>query len=276
MKNTVNPRIAERRGWAKFGASARDGPGPQNATTSVGENIELNLRQNLGAKGGAGGAGGGGSGGGADGEGMNGEGEDGVNGGGLTEKELQKEKLKGATVKCRICNGEHFTARCPYKATMAPDGEPAAGEPAADPMAEGGGAGGVGATKGKYVAPGARAGAAGGGERMGGKYERDDLATLRVTNVRAPSLILFSPSPISLSFVSSSSSPSSPTTLKTLYTKLTNRHSPTPVTLSLSPFPFLPLSHTCTHTHSHKNKQNRSPNTPKKTTCAKCSAATAG
>ena len=96
--------------------------------------------------------------------------------------EKKKEALKTATVKCRICNGDHFTARCPFKGTMAPDGEPPAGEPAADPMASemGGAAAGV---KGSYVPPAMRKGAAGGGEKMGGKYERDDLATLRVTNV---------------------------------------------------------------------------------------------
>lgn len=101
-----------------------------------------------------------------------------------------KDKLKDKKVKCRICNGEHFTARCPYKDTMAPVGEAEAGE--------GGGAGGAGADapeaagglgsgKSSYVPPHMRNGgaAASGGDRMGGgKYERDDLATLRVTNVR--------------------------------------------------------------------------------------------
>lgn len=46
--------------------------------------------------------------------------------------------------------------------------------------------GGLGTGGGGYVPPHLRkGGAAGAGERMGGKYERDDLATLRVTNVRA-------------------------------------------------------------------------------------------
>lgn len=43
--------------------------------------------------------------------------------------------------------------------------------------------GGLGTGGGGYVPPHLRKGAAGAGERMGGKYERDDLATLRVTNV---------------------------------------------------------------------------------------------
>ena len=88
-------------------------------------------------------------------------------------------------MKCRICSGEHFTARCPYKDTMAPvDAEGAA----IDPLAEDGGAaekaeGGLGSGGSSYVPPHLRKGGAGAGERMGGKYERDDLATLRVTNV---------------------------------------------------------------------------------------------
>lgn len=49
--------------------------------------------------------------------------------------------------------------------------------------------GGLGTGGGGYVPPHLRkGGAAGAGERMGGKYERDDLATLRVTNVVPPRL----------------------------------------------------------------------------------------
>ena len=43
--------------------------------------------------------------------------------------------------------------------------------------------GGLGDSKSTYLPPHLRNKGAGGGERMGGKYERDDLATLRVTNV---------------------------------------------------------------------------------------------
>ena len=49
--------------------------------------------------------------------------------------------------------------------------------------------GGLGGGGGGYVPPHLRkGGAATTGERMGGKYERDDLATLRVTNVSARAL----------------------------------------------------------------------------------------
>ena len=160
LKHKVNPRIAERRAWSKFGLAAKDGPGPQSDTTTVGENIELTPRQGY----------------------RTAEKED--PGSAMSELEKKKQELKNTTVKCRICNGEHFTARCPFKGTMAPEGEPGMGEPAADPMAEGPGAA-VAGVKGSYVPPALRgkSGASMAGEKMGGKYERDDLATLRVTNV---------------------------------------------------------------------------------------------
>jgi translation initiation factor 3 subunit G len=167
-RETVSPRVAERKHWAKFGASAKDGQGPAPDTTSVGENIifrpSTNWRKDA---------------------------KDETND---PNAQAMKDKLKDKKVKCRICNGEHFTARCPYKDTMAPIGEAgAAGDvaaglpdegPAGAPAAGGAGAG----KKGSYVPPALRGGAgAGAGERMGGaggKYgERDDLATLRVTNV---------------------------------------------------------------------------------------------
>jgi len=160
----VNPRVAERKGWAKFGLEKGHAAGPSFDTTSVGENIIF--RPSVTWK--------------KDGKEEKKVGDD------------PKDKLKNMKVKCRICDGEHFTARCPFKDTMAPMGEDA---PGASGGAEGGeeeGAtkeGGLGTGGGGYVPPHLRkGGAAGAGERMGGKYERDDLATLRVTNVVPPRL----------------------------------------------------------------------------------------
>ena len=71
---------------------------------------------------------------------------------------------------------------------MAPVGEEGSADVAAGPADAVEGPGGLGSGKSSYVPPHMRNGAAaGGGDRMGGgKYERDDLATLRVTNVSWP------------------------------------------------------------------------------------------
>ena len=166
-RERVDPAIAERRAWAKFGLEKGKGKGPQPDTTSVGENIVFRPSRDWKAV----------------------QAAEAKDGGGKAEEKSLKEQLRDKKVKCRICQGEHFTARCPFKDTMAPadDGT----TPAADPMAEdGGGApaeGGLGAGGSSYVPPHMRKGASGGGDRMGGKFERDDLATLRVTNVCLPS-----------------------------------------------------------------------------------------
>lgn len=163
-REVVNPRVAERKKWAKFGLSANDGNGPAHDTTSVGENIIFRPSANWKQE-------------------AKDEAKD-------PNAQSMKEKLKDKTVQCRICRGEHFTARCPYKETMAPVGETAdvaAGmgdEPTAGGLSKMGGDPNV--KKGSYVPPALRNKGAGvEGEKMGGKYsDRDDLATLRVTNVR--------------------------------------------------------------------------------------------
>lgn len=164
IRTVVNPRVAARKKWPKFGLSANDPPGPAADTTSVGENIifrpSANWKQDAQK-----------------------EEQD-------PNAQAMKDKLRSSKVKCRICSGEHFTARCPYKDTMAPPGgeaDVAAGM--GDDLAVGGaskaGEGAGAGAKGSYVPPALRKGAGGdAGEKMGGKYsDRDDLATLRVTNV---------------------------------------------------------------------------------------------
>ncbi|KAK5167211.1 translation initiation factor eIF3 subunit g [Saxophila tyrrhenica] len=160
IKKKENPRVAERRQWAKIGPEAGKPPGPRPDTTTLGENIIF--RPVVGFKSGQ-----------------------------QQEKNPEEDKkadaLKKMQIKCRICQGDHFTTKCPFKDTMAPEGEAAGPPPDMDERMGGGGAegglgGGIG---GSYVPPHMRkgAGASSGGERMGGKFERDDLATLRVTNV---------------------------------------------------------------------------------------------
>lgn len=163
----MNPRVADRKSWGKFGLSAKDKAGPAVDTTTVGENIifkpSVNWRKDAKEE--------------------------------KVEVGSMKDKLKDKKVKCRICTGEHFTAKCPYKDTMAPVGEEGTADVAAGAGDVAEGAGGLGAGKSSYVPPHMRngGGAAAAGERMGGgKYaERDDLATLRVTNVCTTPLFIF-------------------------------------------------------------------------------------
>jgi len=155
VKKKENPRVAERRAWPKMGPEAGKPPGPRPDTTTLGENIIF--RPVMGFK--------------------SGQQQEKA-----PEEDKKSEQLKKMQIKCRICSGDHFTTKCPFKDTMAPEGEAAGPVPDLDERM-GGDAGGGGGPGGSYVPPHLRKGGAATGERMGGKYERDDLATLRVTNV---------------------------------------------------------------------------------------------
>ncbi|KAJ5407997.1 hypothetical protein N7509_001880 [Penicillium cosmopolitanum] len=155
VRENVNPQVAERRQWPKFGNEKGHPVGPSFDTTSVGENIVFRPSTNWKA------------------QAKEAEKEGG-------EKGSIQDQLKDKKVKCRICSGEHFTARCPFKDTMAPVEESTAGGAGDTGEAE---AGGLGAGKSSYVPPHMRNGGSGGGDKMGGRFEKDDLATLRVTNV---------------------------------------------------------------------------------------------
>ncbi|KAK9763075.1 translation initiation factor eIF3 subunit g, variant 2 [Basidiobolus ranarum] len=129
----VNHVVAERKKWAKFGQEKGNKPGPDMSTTTVGEQIFLRLSTNA----------------------QNVETED-------PDSKL-KEQLKGKKILCRICKGDHFTLKCPYKDTLKPldeltsalnESKPAATEAAAAEAS----------TSGRYVPPALRgkmAGAAG-------------------------------------------------------------------------------------------------------------------
>jgi translation initiation factor 3 subunit G len=153
IKTTVNPRVAERKQWAKFGAEKGKPAGPQTDTVSVAENI---LFRPVAA--------------------WKASNED------KGDEAKKKAELKNAKIKCRICSGDHFTTKCPFKDTMAPEGDVAPAD-MPDDAPGGSAAGGLGSGSGGYVPPHLR-GRGGAGEKMGGgKFDRDDSATLRVTNV---------------------------------------------------------------------------------------------
>ena len=150
VKTTVNPRVAERKQWEKFGQEKGKPAGPQTDTVSVAENIVF--RPVAGWK-------------------ANAEEKS-------AEEQKKTDALKSAKIKCRICQGDHFTTKCPFKDTMGESEATPADMPDDAPQA-----GGLGTGKSSYVPPHLRGRAGGEGEKMGGKFERDDLATLRVTNV---------------------------------------------------------------------------------------------
>lgn len=102
------------------------------------------------------------------------------------EQNIKTELAKAGAGKvvCRLCKGDHFTAKCPYKDSLA--GLETAEIPPTDEFAPAADAPPAAPTGGKYVPPSMRPGARGPGESMnraGGTGSREDLPTLRVTNI---------------------------------------------------------------------------------------------
>ncbi|GJE86710.1 translation initiation factor 3, RNA-binding subunit [Phanerochaete sordida] len=158
QKQVVDHTVAERKTWSKFGAEKGNKPGPDRATTTVGESVMLKL--SAGNK--------------------QSEPEQ-------SAEQAMKSNLARAgagKVVCRLCKGDHFTAKCPYKDSLpgldGADTPPFGGDDTAAPQEPA-----APTTGGKYVPPSMRGGGARGpGEAMGRPGgNRDDLPTLRVTNI---------------------------------------------------------------------------------------------
>merc|ERR1712168_187793 len=159
----VSKSIAHRKAWPKFGLAVKDNPhGPDSSMTYVGDDVFLVFTTNK---------------------------ED------LEEadKEDPLKKLKGSSiVKCRVCKGDHWTTKCPYKDSLQPLKEIEEKEKQAENVdtstmaAEIAAKTGVGAGPTKYVPPSLRGGADGKerrGETMSSRRQTDEAATLRVTNL---------------------------------------------------------------------------------------------
>ncbi|KAG0745985.1 hypothetical protein G6F57_008845 [Rhizopus arrhizus] len=153
----VNKAVAQRKKWAKFGEEEGRKPGPDLATTTIGENIPLKLKSNTGK-----------------------------NVDVVAEEEAKSKiqnQLKTKNIACRICKGEHFTSKCPYKDTMQPLDEIASTIEAVkldtvDTIRTEESSTGPS----KYTPPHLRnKGTPSVGETM--REKRDDSATLRVTNL---------------------------------------------------------------------------------------------
>ncbi|KAF8601873.1 translation initiation factor 3, RNA-binding subunit [Ceratobasidium sp. AG-I] len=151
QKAMVDHATAERKSWAKFGAEKGNKSGPDRATTTVGEAIGLKL--SAGHK--------------------NAEPEP-------DPDAVTKAALGGKKILCRVCQGDHFTTKCPYKETLGLGTGDDMPPPEDGPVAPAGPS-----TGSKYVPPSMRSGAGrGAGESMyRSGMNRDDMPTLRVTNV---------------------------------------------------------------------------------------------
>jgi len=154
----LSKSIARRKMWKKFGAASSDPPGPNPANTIVAEEVFMQFVQNK-------------------------ENEQQA----ATEEDPLAKLKNQKIVQCRICKGDHWTTKCPYKDTLQPlqeKLEEGAKKPEAGAVA---GPGGTPAAKssagGKYVPPVMREGAnKGRGESMSSQ-RKDEAATIRVTNL---------------------------------------------------------------------------------------------
>ncbi len=95
----------------------------------------------------------------------------------------QVKKLQSTNISCRICKGDHWTTKCPYKDTLQPLEEILDSAANTGPSAEKSGS--IADVKsGKYVPPRLRGkGGEGPSESFSARRQLDDTSTVRVTNL---------------------------------------------------------------------------------------------
>lgn len=156
-RRIVSMTIAVRKNWAKFGDSVDDRPGPNPATTVGAEDVFM---QFISSK----------------------EEENKVE-----EDSLDKLKSMGdkGVVKCRNCNGDHWTSKCPYRDTVLAGGKvPDDKKPLVNPAVPGTAVPELKPQSGstKYVPPSMRDG----GNKRGDTIQmqrRDDTTAIRISNL---------------------------------------------------------------------------------------------
>lgn len=141
VQERVHPSIARRRKWVKYGKEKNTPPGPDTRTTQLGEKVELKL--------------------------------------GTSWKEMEKKEeeqkveekqnlVSSQRIKCRVCGGDHFTSKCPFKDTLGELSNSTNATPEPDQN-----------TSGKYVPPYLRNGGA------SKDATRDDSTTLKVSQLNS-------------------------------------------------------------------------------------------
>ncbi|KAG9286393.1 hypothetical protein G9A89_014559 [Geosiphon pyriformis] len=153
IKEHVNRAVAARKKWAKFGEESGKKVGPDMSTTSISEQVYLKLSTT----------------------GKQAE---------VTEDvdSAKKKLLLGKKILCRICKGDHFTTKCPYKDTLQPlDELTNALEEVKHPPTTSEATSTEASGTSKYVPPAARPGSKPSGDSY--SKERKDDATIRVTNL---------------------------------------------------------------------------------------------
>lgn len=156
----VPKAVAKRKKWKKFGDAVGDNAeGPDPATTQIADEVFLTLTTNR--------------------EALEQQDDDPL------KKLTQQQK---GMVTCRICKGDHWTSKCPYKDTLGEntlkeleDSVPQKSEAAGGGLGAGDRLGGGG---GKYVPPNQRGKMKDTGDSMmSSRMQQDDQTTVRVTNL---------------------------------------------------------------------------------------------